>query len=316
MEIREVREGDEGGIRALFAVCFGRELSRAEWDWKYKDSPWGGSGAVALEGGEIVAHYGGIRMKFYFKGKTFDVYQPCDVMTHPRYRARLFSKRGAMVKAGEHFYEVNPMDFAFGFPSERHAVLGTKQLGYTRHGYVSVLKKRVSASAAYAGNLFRKIEKGWNSVSGKALDSLWEKVRDNQRLSIEKDSRYLFWRYRDHPTRHYEPLIVRGRFSNVPDTLAVISFGESELLIHDLFPCAKKDAGMLLDRIERIAAERGFADVTVWADPQEDLSEVFVGRGYMKEKGIPYIFKIMDGTIRTSFLYDNYRYRMGDYDAV
>ncbi|MEW6416506.1 MAG: GNAT family N-acetyltransferase [Nitrospirota bacterium] len=313
MEIREFNEEDEGAIRNLFALCFGKELSHEEWAWKYKGSPWGSNAVVAINNGSIIAHYGGLRMKFYFRGKTFDVFQPCDVMTHPKYRARIFSKKGAMVRAGEYFYETNKMDFAFGFPSERHAILGTKQLGYTEHGYVTVLSRKVSGFSPSLNPLL-KVEKGWDFINRGELDALCEKIKDNQGLSIEKNSNYIFWRYKDNPVKQYNPLIVRGRYKKTLKAFAVFSVSESELSILDFF-CSTLDIRILFRLFGNIAIKYGLKAMKVWVNPKEEVSRIFIANGFTSEKGIPYIFKIMNNEIDPLFLFENYYYRMGDYDA-
>jgi hypothetical protein len=315
MEIREFRKEDEDGVRSLFAACFGKKLSHEEWVWKYRHSPWGSEAAIALDGGHIIAHYGGVGAEFYGKGRTLRVYQPCDVMTHPKYRARIFSKRGAMVKAGELFYTSNPMDFAFGFPSERHAVLGTKQLGYTEHSHVTVLRKKVSVCRPF-GNIFMKTDIDWSSLDEAELDALWKEAREEYSLTLDKDSRYLCWRYRDHPTGQYEPLLVRSRYSKALQAFAVYTVRESELHVLDFFSVRSFNIKTLLRLFENTAARNGLGVVRVWVHPHERASGTFERYGYAAEKGVPYIFKILNNQLTASFLFDSYCYRMGDYDAA
>lgn len=314
MEIREYSKGDEEGIRALFALCFGREMSREEWEWKYQASPWGSSAAVAVDGDKIIAHYGGLRMRFHFNGRTYNVFQPCDVMTHPKYRARIFSKKGALVQAGEYFYAINSMDFAIGFPSERHAILGTKQLGYTAHSYVTLLNKKVSRFKHIRSPLL-KVETGWDAAGRHELDALWEGVRDNYGLSIEKNSDYIFWRYRDNPVKRYEPLIVRGRYRRDLKAFGVFSIRGDDLITPDFFCVKGIKTGVLLNLFETMAIKNGLHGVKLWVNPNEDVFQDILSHGYESEKGIPYIFKILNEGINPSFLFDNYYYRMGDYDG-
>jgi hypothetical protein len=312
--IREVTTEDEDKVRFLFALCFGKELSRQEWAWKYKDSPWGSTAAIAVDGEDIIAHYGGMKMQFYFRGKTFVAFQPCDVMTHPGYRSRIFSKRGAMVKAGEYFYETNPMDFAFGFPSERHAVLGTKQLGYTEHGYVAVLNKE-PAGVSPLRNPLLKVETGWDCIGGTELDALWAKVRDTFALSLEKHSRYIFWRYRDNPAKRYVPVVVRSRYTKRTKAFAVCAVGKNELSVLDFFYAGGFKLKSLLQVFEHIAFNYHVNNIKVWINPNEDIFQMVLKKGYVQEKGIPFIFKIINKEVTSSFLFSHYCYRMGDYDA-
>ncbi len=317
IEIRIAEETDEEGIRALFKVCFGKELSPEEWRWKYKDSPWGSAATIALDGDIVIAHYGGLKMKFCSPTGFYDVYQPCDVMTHPAYRARLFAKRGAMVKAGDLFYQANFMDFAFGFPSERHAVLGTKQLGYTEHSFVSVLTKKISDSRnPLRGISLSRVNNGWSSLHEMDIDKLWGKVKDNFDLAIEKKGRYIFWRYKNHPSKLYEPIVVSGRFTGRLKALAIFSIRENELLVMDFFGATGKDREFLYELIEAIALKRSVSLVKVWVGKKEQAFRELDQRGYSAEQGIPYIFKIMDDDITPSFLFSNYCFRAGDYDAA
>ncbi len=314
MEIRNITDADEQGIRGLFAACFDKELSHEEWVWKYRHSPWGSEAAIALDGGHIIAHYGGVGAEFYGKGRTLRVYQPCDVMTHTKYRARIFSKRGAMVRAGELFFGSNPMDFAFGFPSERHAVLGTKQLGYTEHSHITVLRKKVSIRRPF-GNVFVKAEKGWGSLNEAELDTLWKEAREEYGLTLDKDSRYLCWRYRNHPSKQYEPLLVRSRYSKTLKAFAVYAVRESELHVLDFFSARSFNTKNLLRLFENTAARNGLGTIRVWVHPHESVFSTFERYGYAAEKGVPYIFKILNDQITPSFLFSSYCYRMGDYDS-
>ncbi len=314
MEIRRATERDEAGIRALFRMCFNRELSHEEWVWKYENAPWGSSAAVAIDGGEVVAHYGGLGVKFRCSDGTLDAFQPCDVMVHPGYRARMFSKRGLMVRVGEYFYATNRMDFAFGFPSERHAILGTKQLGYTEHNYVTVLKKGVSGSSSLKTCLL-KVESGWDCITGEELDALWRSIRDSYELTIDKWSGYVFWRYRDRPLREYRPLILRSRYRGNLKALCIYSVEGMDLLIYDLF-CPDETTGAFLGFIENLALRQGLVNMRLWLNPRERGYRKLVRSGFVPEKGIPYIFKIRGEGIDASFLLGSYCYSMGDYDAA
>ncbi len=313
MEIRESVESDEKGIRELFEICFGREMSHDEWVWKYRQSPWESSATIALDRGKIVAHYGGLKMRFYFKGEIFDAYQPCDVMTHPEYRAKPFSRKGLIVRTAELFYTMNTMDFAVGFPSERHAILGTKQLGYTKHNYVTILNKKISRLKPARFPLL-KVETVWSAVGRQELDALWGRVRNNCGLSIKKKSDYIFWRYRDNPVKKYEPLIVRGRYGRDLKAFGVFSIKEDVLIILDFFCVKGIKTEAFLNLFEIMAIKNGLHGIKLWVNPNEDMFQIIVGQGYEPEKGIPYIFKVLNEGINSSFLFDNYYYRMGDYD--
>lgn len=315
MDIREITRLDEDGVRSLFYLCFNKELTNREWQWKYEESPMGSSAVVAVDNDNIIAHYGGIKMGFYFQGRNFIAFQPCDVMTHPKYRARLFSKRGAMVRAGEFFYKINPMDFAFGFPSERHAILGIKQLGYTEHDYVAVLNKKVD-TIKNAWYPLLSIDIGWEHVTGEEIDLFWKDVRDLHGLSIEKNSQYIFWRYRDHPSKRYFPMIIKQRFRKKILVFAVCAIINNRFELVDLLINHQNfKIDSFINILEGYVARKNLREIELWLNPKERISQIFVNKGYKLERGIPLIFKILNKEITASFLFSNYYYRKGDYDS-
>lgn len=314
LEIREFTCKDEEGIRKLFAKCFGKKMSHEEWIWKYKSSPWGSSAVIAVNDKEIVAHYGGIKMKFYFQDKIFDVFQPCDVMTHPQYRARIFSKRGVLVRTGEYFYKINSMDFAFGFPSERHAVLGTKQLGYTKHGYVNEISKIVEKSNIFISPLLR-IYIGWDYIEDKEIDMLWDKNKPLFNLTIQKGSNYIFWRYKQKPDSDYVPVSIRTRFNGKIKSFFIALIREKEFKILDFFISNDFQIEDFIKVLEYFAIKHRLKIVKMWLNPEVNFYKVFTLKGFSSNDSIPYIFKILNAELTEEFLFKNYFYSMGDYDA-
>jgi len=313
IEIREFNWKDEEGIRGLFLNCFGKEMSHEEWVWKYKNSPWGSTAAIALDGDRVIAHYGGIKMKFYFQGLEFNVFQPCDVMTHPSYRARLFTKKGAMVKAAELFYN-NAMDFAFGFPSERHAILGTKILGYTGHGYINEMTKDI-VRKDYRLKYFWKMNIGWDSIDALEINRLWDENKILSGLSIQKDSNYINWRYTENPVKKYLPVTLRALLNKKVKVFLIAFLNEEKLFILDYFCDKNFEKENLIMIFNKLAIDYGLSKVNLWVHPADPFYKILVNEGFINLKSIPYIFKIINPKITDTFLFNNYFYRMGDYDA-
>lgn len=315
INIRSSTEHDEEGIRILFKTCFGKELSHDEWLWKYKHSYLGSSSVVAEDNGNIVAHYGGFRMQFYFSGKTLNAYQGCDVMTHPKYRARLFTKRGIVVKIAEAFYEANPMEFIFGFPSERHGKLMQLQLGWEPYKFISVLTKEVGDSAAIKNINYRP---GWEFFKSELMDTLWSTCRDKYSLTIVKDSKYIMWRFRDNPSKKYEILtFYSGFLRRKLNAIAIFFIQNDELFLCDLFSLKSEDDTIIFSSLEHFAKERNLKRIRLWINPLEKIYDDLRQLGYHKEQGIPYSVRGFKGSnITPEFFMKNYCYKMGDYDAA
>ena len=316
VNIRRTRDEDEEDIRALFKICFDKELSHEEWLWKYKNSYLGTSSFVAEDNGKTIAHYGGFKMRFYSNGTVFNAYQGCDVMTHPKYRARLFAKKGIIIKTAEAFYEANPTELIFGFPSERHGRLMKLQLGWEIPRVINVMKKDRGDFKVYR-NPFLKIETGWERIDLQEMDNLWREIRDSYSLSREKESRYVLWRYRDNPRGRYEVVIFRGLLKRDLKAYVIIRVDGNELYVLDFFFSKSIDVMKIFFAIETFAKKRGLEKIRLWINPAEGIYQDLRNAGYRDEKGIPYTLKAFKNSrLSPNFFLDHYCYRLGDYDAA
>lgn len=316
--IRRTEEKDGAAVRELFFVCFGKEMSRAEWLWKYKASPLGSASWVALCEGKIVSHYGGIRLSLHLGGRRFDAYEGCDVMTHPGYRARPFSKKGLYLRLAERFFSENPAEFIFGFPPERHGRLMSLKLGFAPHRPLEVLTKEAGDFGGGKPGLMLKKSAGWESLSPDEMDLIWDASKDRLGLSIEKTSPYMLWRYKEHPARTYVPLTIRQRPGGKLRAFAVVHPSGEGLNVMDFFiqPFDRRTLKALFSHIEGFAKKEKTKKITLWANPSEALHREIKALGFRSEKGISYIFKSMTGTPDAASLMDSYSYRLGDYDAA
>lgn len=313
--IREATEGDTDALRELFRVCFNKKISQEEWFWKYRETPFGSSSFVAEDNGRIVAHYGGFRLRFYSGGRIIDAIQGCDVMTHPEYRAKVFSKRGIIVRTAEAFFQANHAEFIYGFPSERHGRLKVLQLGFEGYRYINMMKKRIKTRSL---NPFIRVHSGWNSISPEDIDRIWNYYKHNLIVSIEKKSDYILWRYRQRPDNNYILLSFKGIFKQELIGYAIVNLEEDKILhILDLLIAGgKMTAKRVITAIENFALKRGINEIDLWINPNDRSFRVFKELGYESQKGIPYIVRIFEGSsISGESFYDNYCYSIGDYDA-
>jgi len=310
--IREAEPHDTGALRELFKICFGKEVSEEEWLWKYRRSPLGSSSFVAVFNGKVIAHYGGFRLRFYSEGRVLSAMQGCDVMTHPDFRARIFSKRGIIIRTAEAFFKANQTEFIYGFPSERHGRLKALQLGFERHRHICLLRKRVKKPLI---NLMIVSNKGWNHISSYDIDRIWYKTRDNLSLSIEKLSSYIFWRYRDRPNNDYEVISFRWIWKKELAGYAIVKQKGEILHVLELFSTSKAYK-TIASSLEEYAFKKGCHEINLWLNPSERLYKVFIDMGYGSGQAIPLIVKVFEGSsISGDYFYNNYSYRMGDYDA-
>lgn len=314
MEIRKFSEEDEDAIRSLFTLCFNKELSHEVWLWKYKGAPWGSAAMVAVDDNHhIIAHYGGVRTRFYFKGKTLNAFQFCDVMTHPKYRGRFVSKTPIIVRLGEMFYKKNPMDFAFGFPSIRHARLQSIRLGGEGYRLVRLYKKEHLKRHFVLWKL--KVREGWEFFD-RAEFSKYSIKSDNSFLQIAKNKDYIKWRYMENPLRKYRLLVFKKL--NITRGYIIFTIQDAWFNILEVFYRDERELKHILISIEAYAINNidDVKGIKAWFHPKEPLIGYLDYLGYIYENSIPLAFRLVNVNcgISSEIFYDSYCYRMGDYD--
>jgi len=313
MIIRRYKDTDKENIRGLFRKCFGREMSQNEWAWKYKMSPWGSVAYVAVDNKKLISHYGAIRYAFLRKGDVFWTFQPCDVMTHSDYRGRIYGKKPPIVKIVEKFYMENIMDFAFGFPSERHARLQTSLLGGSEHRKVTLLKKSLVSTNEMKFRTYI-LEVGWDNIHIDDLDDFWVSCSKTYPLSIVKNSKYLLWRYMEHPSQYYTLVGLRDILQKKIAAVAVIKCTGSEMNIFEFI--VKEDREVLSvfrEMLESHALKMKANVVNVWINSEEYIPQYLIEAGYKMTEDVPVQVRIISkNKLSPKRFYSEYCYRMGD----
>jgi len=314
-DIAQYSEQDIPGILDLFSLSFRKEASREWFLWKYAGAPWSSKGYVVRHDSRVVAFYGGLKFRFNFKSRELWAYQFCDVMTHRQYRARLFGKNPLVIEIARIFDRENAMDFAFGFPSERHARLQTMMMGATSYRHLQAFRKELQGTSRLQRNHCR-VGMGWDSISDDALDRIWGRCAQTLELSVIKDSRYLRWRYRENPSGDYRAVSIQGMLFQKTKAFAVIKNTETEMQLIDFLLPEKGLHMTLLNVLERIALDQQMQSVVTWANKNEAIAGSLIKAGYTPFDGIPYGVRIInEAKMREEDFYERYCYRMGDYDA-
>ncbi len=313
-QFREYSDRDTEGILSLFRTSFQKEASEAWHRWKYKRSPWGSRGYVAIEGDTVAAFYGGIRLQFIFNGKTLWSYQFCDVMTHPQYRGCMVSKNPLVVKLGKLFYKENPMDFAFGFPSLRHVRLQSLRLG--GEGYRIVRSYKKDRLQRHSTPWTVRVKEGWEFLDKKDLGAFIVRAEDNV-LRLVKDEQYTRWRYIENPLKIYRALV----FKKMGRTKGLIVFKVEDTWFHilEIFCKTDKDRKDILAVLEAYVIKhmKSVKGIKAWFHPLDPGIKDLDRFGYTSEDSIPIAFKSVNKAcgVTSETFYTRYFYSMGDYDA-
>jgi hypothetical protein len=309
--VGEYREQDIPDILNLFFISFQKKASKDWFLWKYQYSPWGSKGYVVIADKMVVAFYGGIKLQFKFNDKKLWAYQFCDVMTHPEYRARLVSKTPLIVRLGKMFYRENMMDFAFGFPSLRHAKLQSLRLGGEGYRLVRMYKKEHLKRHFIAWKL--KVKEGWEYF-GK-----WDEggLSGKNTLQLVKDEGYIRWRYIENPSKEYRLLAFKRM--NITRGYIIFIIEDNWFNVLEILYEEDRDVKDILVVLETYIAKnmKTLTGIRLWFHPMEQGTGYLDSLGYGSEGSIPLAFRSVNKTchMSTEIFYDRYFYRMGDYDA-
>ena len=268
-------------VRDLFGQVFGHELSAREWQWKYEP---GRGVAMGLEqGGQLVAHCGGLTREVMFQGQRVRACQVCDVMVDASARAAL-NRNGPLYRLTASFLEAQigwgrPHRLGFGFPTERAFAVAERLGLYAAVDDMVCLawhasKPRLHSLAKGAGAWLRDgpslhglraddlVPQGlWAA----AVDALWcamAAALPELTLAV-RDADWVRHRYLLHPRLNYQVGLVRARRSGRLFGLVAVRVHEHHLEWVDwVGPPA--DWPRLLEAVRMQAAQLGKPMVEAW----------------------------------------------------
>ena len=276
--IRPYRDEDEEGVHKLWKAAFGKEMSSSLWHWKYLKNPYNRQMLLCVsETGQMVVSYTGIPYRTNLQGKTVEMTQLMDIMSHPEYR-----KTGLFIKTAHAFFEIFGKDilFVYGFPGKYHLDIGEKYLGY------KALTKSVSYLSAQIDVLAsRKAESGRIERImdiDASFDRLWEKCQDNYPFSIIRNSDFVRWRFLNHPMKKYEIFGYRKDSDNGLSAYAVFSVEEEKARIADILAPFPED--LVGDFMNQTACElkgRGIERIETWLPENHFITKTLTSAGFI-----------------------------------
>ncbi|HVN76248.1 MAG TPA: hypothetical protein VMT19_08035 [Thermoanaerobaculaceae bacterium] len=220
--IREYRDGDESAILPMFAASFGTPRSEAHWRWKFRDDPYGTLRITEVfdEESKLVAHYAGYPVRFVWPSRgegEIPAMQIGDTMTSKAVRATGLGKTSVLARMVDDFYErhcIGRTTFNYGFNTGHIRKLGERYLGY---GYISPvtmwrrpLRTTRDLLPAARARLLGYRARPARSV-GPEWDGFFARVAPAYGLLVQRDARYLTWRYLSCPDGVHHLVEVRRR---------------------------------------------------------------------------------------------------------
>ena len=129
--VRRAEVADRPALHRLFAAVFGAAPGPGEWEWKYDRNPARGASVAAFLDSEPVGFFGAFATSYVGGGRELPGTSGVDVMTSPE--ARKLGRHSVYRELGSRFVAENRalgIPFYFGFPNERHRLVGERVLGF------------------------------------------------------------------------------------------------------------------------------------------------------------------------------------------
>lgn len=265
--VRAFEEGDETAIAELFTRCFHVERGASHWRWKYHENPWGNrliSLAFSPQG-ELVTHYAGYPVPFWLDGRSFLALQMGDTMTDPRYRDVGRGTSALLARTVRHFFAIyrqGPMDFFYGFntgPIQRFCrwFIGGSQATPVTYRQLDL------GPAALAPTLRGYRVERVRSTSA-AWDRFFRRTAPYYRFLVQRDARYIDWRYLSCPDAEHV-VLAAWRFRRLVGWSVFRRRGERLLWGDALFhPRHVKAAGAVLAAAREVPELQGTETVAGW----------------------------------------------------
>jgi hypothetical protein len=297
--IRPATRGDLPALGALFEEVFGERRPPGVWTWKYFDNPRGATSMVCEVGGRIVSHCGGTPVRFRDYGAELVALQSVDFMSSPTYPGGI-GRGGVFVRTAERFFDAfcgpSKVPLVYGFPGERHRLLGERLLGYRPVERVAELRMAPRGEG-------RAIE----PLTGRDLKLFGRVPLD---LGALRDEVYLRWRYLDHPLWKYGKVSVRGTFGLGTQIAALVRSDADRLYVMEVGGRFSRAAVEdLADALSRVGRE-----VVLWGSPAHPVNALFAAGGFtveLRDHWVEMRWFTQRQLPRTGELY----YTLGDYDV-
>lgn len=285
--IRHATDSDDVAVNQVFNQAFNAHRTLAEYRWKFRQNPWATEfplrTIVCERHQQLVGIYSLMPTLWQFNDSSFWTVHALDIciVEESRQIGILNKMHSLMCRT-----TLGEVKFGFGFPGARAFLVGTNALDYRALGNftrtsMTLNGSRVESMAAnYQVTLIERF--------GDDHDLWWKTVGSALfPIIIPRTSRYLNWRFVDHPLKKYQILSLGG-----PDgTLgyAVVGFaavnGGIVATIHD-FLCIKDPPAItsLIRACIELAQRYRARSIQCWMFQHAPYSPFFEASGFCSDQ--------------------------------
>jgi len=249
----------------LFERAFNESPSSSLWSWKYGQGQ--SLSMLALRDSRLVAHYGCISRRLHDRGLSTRAVQICDVMVEP-------SERGVLTRAGAFFCAARASQlaiigwrddhaFGFGFPNQRHMILGERLGLYTTVDHMTERRWTPHRGKPSLWKTVRPLFEG--PRQDLEIDQLWSAMSSDMKDKIigVRDASYIRDRYLRHPTKRYLLYVLKSRWLSKPLGLMILRRDENLCRLVD-FVAPLSMIPDLIEMARRLAWEFGSHALVTW----------------------------------------------------
>ena len=255
--------------------------SRPYIDWQYLQNPAGkAQNWVARADGKIVASYTAVPFEVWIDGKTQTGWRMQDLFTRPEFGGlgiyHTFS-RLAKEFTGR---PVNPINFTF--PNEK------SHRGFIHTGWQPIFRVPLWTAEVPKTTSKANVKIEPLASFGAETDRIWKATAGNVRFAVNRSSKYLNWRYFQHPFAKYFPFRVGDGL------ILILKLYEREdktrwTHICDAFHSDNNPHLLeaVVDHTLSFAQEHRTQNISGWSLPSKPFSETLKRRGFILQKELP-----------------------------
>lgn len=317
--IRPYQPEDEERVLSLWKTAFLKEMPESLWLWKYRENPFGYRILLCVnETGDPVVMYGGIPYQANRKGKSVEIINLMDIMSHPDYR-----KTGLFIQTGQVFFDVfcgpDKSVLLYGFPGKYHFEIGQKYMEYRKITadvvYLSVEPAHLISSITQPPGYLEQVRD-----IDETFDRLWEICKDSYPLAIIRNAAFLRWRYGNHPLKRYEIWRYRATLQGAMDAYIVLSISDGKAALSDILaPPSGINLSNIFGLLGKMLTEREIGVLETWLPGGHFITNAALSSGfnsYPEPVGIIPTFRSFDPSMTFQWGCDNIYYSMADGDLV
>jgi GNAT superfamily N-acetyltransferase len=301
LKYRDSRPGDERGIFGLFQAVFHREIAPAFWRWRYLESPWGaGFSRVALDGDQVVGHFGAIPMQIQLKGKTFPAILPMTAMTFPGYTGRGIFTRLMSETYGAARERGFPLVYGF---FNRNSYAANVRYGYHDVITMNPLVKQISRyrnTGPHPGRIATVV-----TFDG-TFDRFWNRIKQDYNIVVPRTRELLNWRFVNDPVVDYTRFAFRDDSDEILGYVILKIYREGEITrghIVDLMTVPDDNiARALINKAADHFQGNGVADLSCWIKEGSFPGRILEEEGFHREPGITNFAAMVLDKTRTELL--------------